>query len=106
MKTVGYSQVVWGWRVAILFAVLAPNLAMAAVPGSLAQKACESQAQARFQKKVVEVEMASIVGDVGQTEVIGKRESLHRTLEAEQGRCVHFVHASRARAAESSPATL
>jgi hypothetical protein len=73
----------------LIMGALLPNLAMA-MPTK-----CEVQAHAKFQKQAVEIEMASIVGNVSSIELVSRREGLQKRLEREQAHCIHFVSSKR-----------
>jgi hypothetical protein len=94
MKTMGSSR---GWLCGIVLGALVPNLALA----KLSQAACKSQAEASFRKKSVEVELASMTGEMGLTEASLRRENLHRVLEMDQEKCLRLVHANSAKAGDT-----
>ena len=71
-----------GLRGVLVLGAMVPNLALA-MPSK-----CEVKAHAKFQKQAVEIEMASIQGDVSSIELTSRRESLQKRLEREQARCV------------------
>lgn len=82
-----------GVRVVVVTGLLLPNFALAAKPKAVA-KDCESKVSASYQKKAVEVGMASIVGSISELEAVSEREGLERRLEAEKAGCLHVAHAS------------
>ncbi len=73
----------------LLLAALVPNLVMA-MPSK-----CEVKAHAKFQKQAVEIEMASIVGNVSTMELASRREGLQKRLEREQAHCIHYISSKR-----------
>jgi hypothetical protein len=73
----------------LMIGALVPNLVMA-MPSK-----CEVKAHAQFQKQAVEIEMASIVGNVSSIELVSRREGLQKRLEREQAHCIHFISSKR-----------
>lgn len=78
-----------GLRGVLVLAALVPNLSMA-MPSK-----CELQARSKFQKQAVEIEMASITGNVSAIEVVSRRESLQKRLEREQAHCIRPANTRR-----------
>jgi hypothetical protein len=95
MKTVGYYSYAtrYGW--VIVLGVLLPNFALAAkAKPKVSQEACESKVVATFQKKKMDLAMASLLGNVSEIEATSAREGLERHLASEKAKCLHVAHAT------------
>lgn len=69
----------------LVLGMVLPNLGLAA------PSKCEVQAHSNFQKQSVEVEMASIAGNVSTIELASRRETLQKRLERDQAHCIRLV---------------
>jgi hypothetical protein len=101
-----YNFSYW-WLLSILLGLMAANFAFAS-NGSFppfAQKACETQAKAVFKKKAVEMELASIAGNLTEIEVGSARAGLQERYRRDSENCVRLVSTRRA-IAESKTGTL
>ncbi len=107
MKAIRDCVRVSRWPVGILVVgIVVPQLVLASRRSlsSLAIEACKSRAEASYQKKSVEVEMASITGSLSSIELGGARESLQDRLSKEKARCQGTVTARNGVAEASSGA--
>jgi hypothetical protein len=68
----------------------------------MAQEACEAQARAAYQQRVVEIEMGSIAGSISQLELERGRASQQENLRRKQAGCKGSVASRSARAADTS----
>ena len=86
------------WMVVMALGLMVPNFALAAKGKAAppAQQSCESQASVSYNKKAVEVAMASIMGDLSELEATAAREGLQRRLEVEKATCLHVARAGTA----------
>jgi hypothetical protein len=81
------------WPAIILVSLMASAPALAAKAPAYSNP-CQTHAHAAYKKKVVEIEMASIAGDVTEMEVGNAREALQKRLGTEKENCVRMARVS------------
>ena len=97
MKTVGYSKHVAGY--VLVRGLLLPDMSLAA--SAAKQDICESVAKSFYQRRSVEVALASILGSVSEIEAASEQEQLKRRLEKEKAHCLKVVRSASAYAEPS-----
>jgi len=71
------------WPLVVAAGILAPGIVFAEAP----KGSCEAKAQAVFQKKAVEMEMALIAGSLNDLEHSSAREGLQDSLRQASAKC-------------------
>src|SRR4051812_32907342 len=87
----------YGWQIFLMMSCVVATPAFAAKTNILPlaeASSCQSHAKAIYKKKVVEIEMASIAGDVTEMEVGNAREALQKRLGTEKENCVRMARVS------------
>ncbi len=80
--------------VAAFLGFACPVLALASLPS---REDCEAQARVAYKKKVVEIEMSLITGDLNEIELGDAREAVHDHWQRDRNGCVKLA-ASRGNA--------